>query len=371
MKILFTGGGTGGHVFPLVAIIRELRRMYSKNDLELFYVGQKDEFGTILLSQEDVKTYAIFAGKIRRYFSLQNIVDVLFKFPLGLLQSFFLLLKIRPKIVFSKGGSGSVCVTFAAMVLRIPIFIHESDIVPGSSNRLSSGWAKKVFISFPKTEFFDLKNTILTGNPTRKEILDGDIQVAKSLFNLTLQKPVLLILGGSLGASAINDFVLNNLNELLTDFEIIHCTGKENLHEVENESIIVINKDLKKYYHTIGFLDQAKIMHAYKAADFIISRAGAGSIFEIAVLGKPSILIPLPGAAGDHQSKNAYAYSQAGACLVIEQQNLIKNFFLDKLKYLFLHKEKLEQMSTQALRFSKPLAAKAIAREILEYLMVE
>jgi len=371
MKILFTGGGTGGHVFPIVAIVREIRRIYPKKDLEFYYIGPKDEFGLILLSQEDFIIKTIISGKIRRYFSWRNFLDILFKIPFGVLQSFFLLLKIKPDLVFSKGGSGSIAVTYCAKILRIPVFLHESDVAPGLSNQETSKWAKKIFTSFPKTEYFDPAKIILVGNPIRKELLEGDKQTAKDLFNLTFEKPVIMIYGGSQGAEVINDFILRVLNNLLKNFEIIHVTGRENYKETEAESEVVVDENLEKYYHPIGFLDEEKMKHAYKAADFIISRAGASAIFEIAALGKSSILIPLPTAAAGHQAKNAYAYAETGAALVIEQDNLTPNFFMEKIQLLFLHKETLEKMKEEALRFSKPLAAKAVAREILEFLTLD
>lgn len=378
MKILFTGGGTGGHVFPIVAIVREMRRIYPKKpvsgqggDLEFYYLGPKDDFGLILLSQEDFIIKTIVSGKLRRYFSWQNFVDIIFKIPFGVVQSFFLLLVIRPDLVFSKGGSGSIAVTYSAKFLKIPVFLHESDVVPGLSNQTTAKWAKKIFISFEKTEYFDPNRTTLTGNPIRKEILEGDKEMAGEVFNLTFSKPIFLIMGGSQGAEAINDFTLRVLNELLKDYEIIHVTGGQNFKEMQAEAQVVMDKDLDRYYHPIGFLDEEKTKHAYKAADLIISRSGSGSIFEIAAVGKPSILIPLPSAAGDHQSKNAYFYSQSGSSIVVEQENLTPNFFMENIQLLFLHPEKLEEMKQAALAFAKPLAARAVAREILEFLMLD
>ncbi|KKQ16766.1 MAG: hypothetical protein US31_C0027G0002 [Berkelbacteria bacterium GW2011_GWA1_36_9] len=178
MKILFTGGGTGGHVFPLVAIVREIRRIYPKKNLEFYYLGPKDEFGLILLAQEGLIIKTIISGKVRRYFSWQNFLDIFIKIPLGVLQSFFYLLILNPDLVFSKGGSGSISVTVSARILRIPVFLHESDIVPGLSNQQTSKWAKKVFVSFPKTEYFDPKRTTIVGNPIRKELLQGDAKIA-------------------------------------------------------------------------------------------------------------------------------------------------------------------------------------------------
>jgi UDP-N-acetylglucosamine--N-acetylmuramyl-(pentapeptide) pyrophosphoryl-undecaprenol N-acetylglucosamine transferase len=375
MKILFTGGGTGGHIFPLVAIVREIRRIYPKTTqgvpLEFYYLGPKDDFGLILLQQEDLIIKTIISGKVRRYFSWKNIVDILFKIPFGVIQSFFLLLTIKPDLVFSKGGSGSISVTYSARFLRIPVFLHESDAVPGLSNQITAKWAKKIFISFSKTEYFDPEKTTLTGNPIRKEILDGDKETAAEIFNLTLSKPIFLIMGGSQGAETINDFVLRILNDLLKDYEIIHVAGNQNVREVTAEAQVIEDKDLDRYYHPVGFLDEEKIKHAYKAADLIISRSGSGSIFEIAAVGKPSILVPLPSAAGDHQSKNAYAYAENGASMIIEQENLTPNFFMENIQLLFLHPEKLKQMRQAALIFAKPLAASAIAREILEFLMID
>jgi UDP-N-acetylglucosamine--N-acetylmuramyl-(pentapeptide) pyrophosphoryl-undecaprenol N-acetylglucosamine transferase len=371
MKILFTGGGTGGHVYPLIAIAREIRTIYPKKNLEFYYAGPSDEFASILLSQEDFIIKTIISGKLRRYFDWQNFIDILFKIPIGVIQSFFLLLAIKPDLVFSKGGSGSIAVTYSARLLKIPVFIHESDVVPGLSNQKTSKWAKKVFTSFPKTEYFNPEKITLIGNPIRKEILNGDKKRAGELFNLTFEKPIFLIIGGSQGAEAINDFVLMVINDLLANYEIIHVTGRENFKEESAEAQVIEEKNLDKYYHPIAYLDEEKLKHAYKAADLIISRAGSGSIFEIAAAGKPSILVPLPTSAGDHQSKNAYVYAQTGAAEVVEQQNLTPNFFMDKVKLLSLHPEKSEEMKAAALAFAKPLAARAIAREILEFLMLD
>jgi len=370
MKILFTGGGTGGHVFPLIAIAREIRRIYLKNNLEFLYLGPKDDYSLALLSQEDFIIKTIISGKIRRYFSFQNLIDILFKIPFGFIQSFFFILTVRPELVFSKGGSGSIAVTFASRLLRVPVFIHESDVVPGLSNQITAKWTKKIFISFPKTEYFNPEKVTLTGNPIRKEILEGDKAKAQEIFNLTLSKPIILVIGGSQGAETINDFILLILNNLLKNYEIIHVTGIQNFKTVSSEAQVIVEKDLDKYYHPIGSLDEEKIKHAYKVADLIISRSGSGSIFEIAGNGKPSILIPLPSSAADHQSKNAYSYAQTGSTIVIEQENLTPNFFMENLQLLFLSPNKIDEMKQSALAFAKPLAARAIAREILEFLML-
>ncbi len=368
MKILLAGGGTAGHVTPLIAVSRELRRLYPKDDLAIHYIGPNDPMALLALKQESIKTHTILGGKLRRYFSFTNIKDVFFSIPVSFLQSFFLLIAIRPNLVFSKGGTGALPVTFWAWIFMTPVFLHESDIVPGLSNRIASNWAKRVFISFPKTEYFNLAKTITTGHPIKKELTEGSKESAREVFGITLEKPVLVFLGGSQGSEVINDFVLLMLNDILKFYEVIHVCGRKNFKIIQLESKQVVSKDLEKYYHPKDYLNEVELKHAYAVADLIISRAGAGSIFEIAANGKPSILIPLPSSAGDHQSKNAYQYSQMGAALIIEQGTLTPNFFLGKINHLFAQPQITEKMSQAALAFAKPLAAKAIAREILEYL---
>jgi len=370
MRLLFTGGGTGGHIFPIIAVCRELRKLLSGNEIDFFYLGPADEpeLGRILLSQEGFIIKKVFSGKIRRYFSFKNLKDI-FKIPVGIFQSLFWLLKIKPDLIFSKGGYGSFPVTISARILNIPVFLHESDIVPGLSNRIASRWAKKIFISFSKTEYFPPETTTFVGNPIRKEILQGSKEKAQKTFNLTFEKPIILILEGSQGAEVINDFILGILNKALLEFEIIHQCGINHFKKVKTEAQIFVEKELKKYYHPIDFLKEGELKSALYVSDLIISRAGSGAIFEISAIGKPSILIPLIKSAGNHQAKNAYTYSQAGACEVIEEGNLKPNFFLERIKYIFFHKTELEKMKKAALEFSKPNSARIIARQILEYLM--
>lgn len=373
MKILFTGGGTGGHVFPIIAIVREVRKIYPKDKLEFYYIGPKDNFGQILLSQEDIKIKTALAGKIRRYLGwesfVQNVIDLFIKIPLGTLQAFFYIFFLSPDLIFSKGGYGSLPAIFANWIFEIPVFLHESDVVPGLGNKVSGKLAIEIFVSFPKTEYFALKRTLLVGNPIRKEILNGSRERAKEMFKLTGEKPVILVLGGSQGAQKINDVLISILPEALESFEIIHQCGEGNFKQVETESKMMIKEGLEKYYHLSAFLYELELKHAYQAADLIVSRAGAGSIFEIAALAKPSILIPLRIAAQNHQIKNAYAYAENGACLVMEEENLTPRFFLEKLKFLFSHPEELEKMVQKTADFAKPEAAQIIAKYIIEYLI--
>lgn len=372
MKVLFTGGGTGGHIFPIIAVAREIRKIYEGKELQFFYLGPKDEFTSILLSQEGIKVKRVLAGKIRRYLGwksfFQNLIDLLIKIPFGILQAFFYVFFLAPDLIFSKGGYGSIPGVIAGFLLRVPIFLHESDIAPGLANRFLSRFSGDIFVSFPKTEYFKPSKMILIGNPIRREILKSPKQEAQEFFKLISKKPVILILGGSQGAQRINDEILEVLQELLENFEIIHQTGQKNYKQVRAEAKVVISKDLEKYYHVFPFFKEEELKKAYSIADLIIARAGSGSIFEIAALGKPSILIPLPEAAQNHQIKNAYSFAQKGACLVLEEANFTSRFFLEKLKYLFSQPEELEKMSKATKDFARPLAAKRIAQQLVNYL---
>ena len=367
MEIVFTGGGTGGHIFPIIAIVREMKEIYPRQDMKLFYIGPKDDYSLTLLSQENVAVKKILAGKLRRYFSFKNLIDI-FKIPIGMLQAFFYLFFIAPDVVISKGGYGSFPVAISARILHIPIFLHESDIVPGLATKKTSKWAAEIFTSFPETEFFPTEKIINLGNPVRKEILEGPKEEAKKIFDLQGNKPLLLILGGSQGAQRINDIILEILPEMLENFEVIHQTGQKNFSEIKAETDAILLKSLRKYYHPFPFLNEEYYKHAFAVCSLVISRAGSGTIFEIAANGKPSILIPLPHSAQNHQIKNAYAYSKSGSCQVIEQENLSPHFFLEKLKYLFSRPQDLEEMSVNSKKFSRPKAAKIIASYLLEYL---
>ncbi len=385
MKILFAGGGTGGHILPIIAICREIRKNYPDPNLQFFYIGPKDYFDHILLNQEGIKVKHVLSGKIRRYIDwnafYQNPFDILFKIPVGIIQAFFHIFFLAPDLIFSKGGFGSIQGAVAGWLLRVPVFLHESDISPGLANRFLSKLAREVFASFPNTEHFASKKIVLVGNPIRKEILEGSKEEAQSLFKLSGKKPVILILGGSQGAQRINDKILENLSGLLKSFEIIHQCGERNFKNVKDESKAILSEELASSYHLFSFLEEEEMKQAYAACDIIVSRAGAGTIFEIAAVGKPSILIPLPESAQNHQVNNAYAYAASGAAIVLEENNFTSRFFSEKLKYLFFQSssktneqeelqpsEKLEEMQEAAKQFARPESAKIIASYLVEFL---
>jgi len=373
-KILFTGGGTGGHIFPLIAVARELMRFYRPGTLQLYFIGPNDDFVNLLLSTEEIKVKTILSGKIRRYFSLQaffsNIIDAVFKIPFGTIQALFQIMLWQPNIIYSKGGYGSIPVILAGWFLGVPIFIHESDISPGFANRFAGRFAKEIFISFPKTEYFPASKIMLVGNPIRREVLQGSKEEATKIFKLSNEKPVILILGGSQGAQRINDMLFQILTEILMEFELIHQCGEKNFKQVWAEAKVVTKQEYAKYYHVIPFLRENELRHAYQAADLIVSRGGSASIAEIAALGKPSIFIPLPESAQNHQVKNVTSFAESGATVVIEEENLTPRFFLERLRFLFSHREKLDEMARKAKEFSMPDAANIIAEYLADYLAI-
>ncbi len=374
-KIIFTGGGTGGHIFPLVAVARELKKIQQREpsfNFEIYYFGPKEELAKKVFPQEGIKVKWILSGKIRRYANpsalILTLFDLLFKIPLGFLKAFFYLFFMAPDVVFSKGGFGAFPTTLAAWILQIPIFLHESDSIAGLVNRISAKFSKETFTSFPKTEGIPQQKQIVVGNPIREEVLKGSFEEGKKIFNLVAdpKKPILLIMGGSQGAVRINNMILDIITEWLSEFELIHIVGPKNEKEIKKEMEILLPKDLKPYYHCYGFLEEKELASALASCHLVISRASAGSIFEIAAVGKPSILIPLPESAQDHQRKNAYAYADKGAAIVIEQGDATPHFVLERAKYILSYPEKYKEMAQKALLFSRPKAGKIIA----EYLFV-
>ena len=373
MRIIFTGGGTAGHIFPIIAIIRELKRKYPNKGFEFFYIGPKDDFVFNLLEEEDVDVRTISAGKLRRYFSGLNILDF-FKIPVSLFQCLYYIFIISPDLIFSKGGYGSLPVVLMGKIFFVPIFLHESDVYPGLANRIASKLALEIFSAFPveKTSYFPSGKMISVGNPVRRELINGSMEQAKRIFNFKGGKPIVLVLGGSQGAQRLNDVMLNILSDGLKSFELIHQTGDANFEQIKKESDFLLEMDgargLKDFYHPFGFLGEELLPHAYAAADIVISRAGAGSIFEIAANSKPCLLIPLKGSANEHQLKNAYAYAENGAAIIFEEENFKPHFFLERLKFFLSSPKKLKEMSEKAKEFAKPNSAEIIAEYVFAYL---
>ena len=370
MKILFTGGGTGGHVFPLAAVARELKKMNSgqTEPLEIFYLGPDDDFASEALAKEGIQCDKIRAGKLRRYFDFQNFFDMFYVIG-GIFQCLWKIWKVMPDAVFSKGGYGSIPVVLVSRLYFIPVIIHESDSVPGLANRIGARLAKKIAVSFSRTlKFFPAKKTALVGHPVRREILDYEKKQARKDLGLNPDFPVILFLGGSQGAQRVNEIVLRMLGKLDGLAEVIHQCGSKNYDGCKQDVEIVWNRPLEKFphYRLFPFLDEKTYGRALAASDIVISRAGAGTIFEIAAARKPSILIPLAGSASDHQRVNAYEYAKTGAAEITEEANLTPNLFLSQIENLLKNQEKMRLMAERAKSFANLDAAMIIAKEIAD-----
>ena len=368
MKILLTGGGTGGHFYPLMAVAKALNAVADQEkiaNLELVYMAEHPYDRNILL-QNGIKFKKIYSGKIRRYFSFLNVIDAAKLIP-GVLKSIFGMYLDFPDVVFSKGGYESFPPVLAARILGIPIIIHESDAIPGKANVWAGKFAKRIAVSFAgSAEYFPKGNAAVAGNPIRKEFFIREVLGAKEYFKLEDETPTIFIFGGSQGAKNINDNVLDILPELLPDYQIIHQCGENNYQECRGRADLILeNLPFKNRYKLFSSLEFDEMRMAYGAADLAVSRAGSGSIFEIAASGLPSIIIPLDGSAQEHQRENAYAYAKSGAAAVMEEYNLKPHILKSEIDRLFAGKEEMMNMSEAAKQFSKPDAAEKIAREII------
>jgi UDP-N-acetylglucosamine--N-acetylmuramyl-(pentapeptide) pyrophosphoryl-undecaprenol N-acetylglucosamine transferase len=326
-KIVMTGGGTAGHVTPNIALMPALR----EKGYDITYIGSYKGMERELIEAQGVPYFGISSGKLRRYFDLKNFSDP-FKVLKGYGQAISLLKKIKPDVVFSKGGFVSVPVVLAAKFCHIPAIIHESDITPGLANRIAIRGAKKVCCNFPETlKYLPSEKAVLTGSPIRRELFSGNADAALSLCGFKdHSKPVLLIVGGSSGSKIINEAVRNVLPKLLEQFYIIHLCGKGNLDESK--------KDLPGYsqFEYAG----AELTDMFALADMAISRAGANSICELLALHKPNLLIPLSAAAsrGD-QILNAKSFAGQGFSYVLEEEDLTEQSLLEAVHYVYAHRE--------------------------------
>ncbi len=370
VRVLFTGGGTGGHFFPIIAVARELRRVAEEEqiiNLEFFYAGP-DDFGEENLEKEDIFPIRIISGKRRRYASWQNFFDI-FKIGIGILQAFWKLFVITPDVIFSKGGYGSIPILFVARLYLIPVIIHESDAMPGAVNAWAAKFAKRIAISFSTSaKYFPDHKIALTGNPIRKKLIGGNKKDAKENLGIILDTiPVIFFIGGSQGAQKINEAVIEKLPDYIVRYEVLHQTGKNNFEDTTLQTHSVLeNIENKDRYHPIAFFDEQTLHDAYAACDLVVARAGSGMIFEIASVGKPAILIPLKNSAQNHQRENAYAYAKNGAALVIEEDNLTPYLLFTEITTLLKNKKSLAEMAQAAEKFSRLDAAETIAREIIK-----
>ena len=320
-----TGGGTAGHVTPNIALLPDLKAA----DYEISYIGSIAGMEKHLIEEQGIPYYGISSGKLRRYIDLKNLTD-----PIRVIKGYFeakkLLRKLRPDVVFSKGGFVSVPVVLSAKHLHIPVIIHESDITPGLANKIAIPAAYRVCCNFPETlPYLPEGKAVLTGSPIRRELLSGDKFSAISLCGFSSEKPIILIIGGSSGSKVLNDSVRALLDELLTSYQIIHLCGKGYL-----DNSLLDKPGYKQFEYA-----NEELRDMFAAADLVISRAGANSICELLALHKPNILVPLSAAVsrGD-QILNARSFEKQGFSYIIEEETLSSETLKEGIAHVMEHK---------------------------------
>lgn len=325
--IVLTGGGTAGHVSPNLALLPHLiSRGYT-----VHYIGTRDGIEKRMTAVDGIIYHEIQTGKLRRYFDLKNFSDP-FRVLAGCVQSLLLLKKIRPDIVFSKGGFVAVPVVWAAAKLHIPILCHESDLTPGLANRISGRYAQKICTTFPECAKALGSKGIHTGTPLRKALFEGDRQKGLALAGFDGLKPVLLMMGGSQGAQAVNKVLREALPLLLPSFDVLHLCGKNNLDPSLNHTA---------GYRQIEFLSD-DLPHALQAADIVLSRSGANALCEFHALQKPMLLVPLPlNASRGDQILNANSYAARGFAHVLPQEDMTAETLATALKKLYEEKDSI------------------------------
>jgi UDP-N-acetylglucosamine--N-acetylmuramyl-(pentapeptide) pyrophosphoryl-undecaprenol N-acetylglucosamine transferase len=367
MKILFTGGGTGGHFYPIIAIVQAIHEIADTEKLvgiELFFISD-DPYDKRLLFENGIKYEQVSAGKIRRYFSFKNILDA-FKTFWGIISAIGKLYVIYPDVVFGKGGYSSFPTLFAARLLRIPVIIHESDSHPGRVNVWASKFAQKIALSYPEAaSYFPKDKTALTGNPLRKEILTPITRGAHEFLELERDVPIIFVTGGSQGALNLNDIVLDILPELVKKYQVVHQTGKSNFLETKRRGDFLLEgNEFIRRYKPFAYLNETALRMIGGVTNLVISRAGS-TIFEISVWGVPSIIIPIPEEISHDQRSNAFSYARTGAAIVIEEKNLSGTILLSEINRLMSSPDMLEDMKRKALNFSPKDAAYKIAKELI------
>lgn len=326
-KIVLTGGGTAGHVTPHIALLPTLK----EKEYEISYIGSYDGIEKNLIEELGIPYYGIATGKFRRYFDPKNFSDP-FRVIKGFAEARKYLKQIKPDVVFSKGGFVSVPVVRAAASLKIPCIIHESDMSPGLANKLCIPVATKVCCNFPETmDALPASKAVLSGSPIRKELLTGNKEAGLKMCGFNSSKPVIMVIGGSLGAAAVNQAVRDALPQLLPKYQIVHLCGKEKM-----DNLLLTTPGYKQFEY---IKDELKDLFAM--ADVVISRAGANAICELLALKKPNILIPLPAAQsrGD-QLLNAASFEAQGFSIVIDEDDLITKVLVEKVDELFENQEK-------------------------------
>ncbi len=368
MKIVLTGGGTGGHFYPLVAVAQEINKISDIEKiahLEMYYFSDAP-YDQGSLFENRIRFIEIPAGKLRIYFSIKNFFDV-FKTAYGILVAFWNLFKVFPDVVFAKGAYASFPTLFAARLLGIPVIIHESDSAPGRVTKWAGKFAKYIAISYQESaDYFPKEKVALTGQPVRPELLHPVANGAYEFLQIEQNVPVVFIIGGSLGAQIINEAVLLALPDLVKKYQVIHQTGKTNFDDVTMRAKFILeNNEHELRYKPFPFLNPLAIRMAAGVANIVITRAGS-MLFEIASWKVPAIVIPITESNDDHQRKNAYNYARVGGGIVIEEKNLTPHIVTHEIDRIIENREIYKKMQEDAEKFFIGDAAEKIARKIIE-----
>lgn len=333
-RIVMTGGGTAGHVTPNIALVPRLREL----GYDIQYIGTENGIERKLIEKEGIPYHIVKAGKLRRYFDMKNFTDT-FRITQGFMQSLAIINKLKPNIVFSKGGFVSSPVVWAAWMNRIPIIIHESDITPGLANKIAIPFAEKICYTFPETEkFISKEKGVLTGIPVRQSLFSGEKRIGRDICGFSDDKPIILIMGGSLGSEVINKTIRGSLKTILKNFQVCHICGKGNIDK-KYEGI--------KGYKQFDYVRE-ELPHLFAMADLFISRAGATALYEVLALRIPNILIPLSKKAsrGD-QILNAQSFKKQGLSYVIMEEELDKETILKGIDKVYDNRHSyIEAMKT-------------------------
>lgn len=360
---------------PLEPIVESLRIEFLKvrdslpgrldpAELKITFMGVVDPETREFFDRFDIAATHIPSGKIRRYASALTIPDLFFHLPVGIVKALIHVWRVMPDVVISKGGYGSIPIVLASIFYRIPILLHESDTIPGSGNALLMRFAAAVTVGFSQTTQYAPKwkyKMFVTGTPVRSDLRRINPAQAKQTLGFPPQEPLLLVMGGSQGAQQINEHLLKILPKLIVDMAILHITGTKHHQSVSTvASELIAHSPRKEMYKAVPYMAD-NMVYGLAAADGIVSRAGAGSLAEIAALRKPTLLVPLDSAANDHQRRNAQAFEAAGAALVLDPSNLGENIFLQNIERLMRDAESRTQLEKNIVALDHPDAARDIA----------
>ena len=369
MRVLVSGGGTGGHIYPALAIATQLR---TQHQAEILFLGSDDGLENEIVPAAGFRLATVKAGKLRRYLSFKTITGVL-RVPLGMIQAFRIVRKFRPDAAFTSGGYVAVPAALATRLNGVPLLLHQQDVPPNLSNRLAAPLATRISVAFADSlPYFPARKTLVLGNPIRQSMLDVRAttpQQARTSLGFDAVTPLLLVTGGSQGARHMNLVVCRALPQLLAHYQVLQISGKDLYNETRSLANSVLadqDEALQQRYRLVPYLNEEMPL-AMQAADLVLCRSGASTLTELAILGKPSILVPLPPAIGSSpQEANAAMFGRKQAAIVILNDDLKPEILVERVKSILTSSILLEAMSQAVSEFAKPEATQDITKEIVK-----